>query len=663
MALFTSREKNALAMICDTLIPALDAQNDEDPDLFRLKAADLNVADRMEETIELVADDETKWLLKLFLNSIENGLFNRATTGIGQTLPFTQLDLDTRTKLLRAWSDSRIPFARRAFQGIKRLAMAIFYSTTRDTPDGKTNPTWAVFNYQVPTNGSTPAPRPIKPLAIIEPTTLYTDALVIGSGAGGGVVAGELSAAGLDVIAAEKGGYYVESDFHGRELDSYHMLYERSGVLTTADLGVTLLAGSTLGGGTTVNWMASLRTPDHVLREWETEYGFTGAASVDYQRSVEAVCKRINVSEDECANNVLNAGLEAGCKALGYDVATVPRNVKNCEDCGFCTFGCPFGAKQSTAKTYLQDAHDRGARILVRAEVKRVLYNNGVAQGAELIVLGEDGSPHAVTIHAKVVVVAAGAVNTPALLLRSGLGNANIGAHFHIHPTTMICSLFDEPVYGWRGSPMTRYSREFANLDGKGYGVWLETAPIHPGLGAQAFAWQSGRQHKRNMQRMDHFSNIIVLNRDAHGGRITIDRHGQPVLHYALSDHDGRHLMHGLIEAMKIHLAAGAKAIFAPHNHIPGYELGANFETFLDSVRSAGFATNAYSLFSAHQMSTCRIGGNSQLGALTPEGESYEVKNLFVADGSVLPTAAGVNPMISIMSAAHWIAQHIKTRF
>lgn len=654
MTLFTPREKNTLALICDTFIPALEPQEGDDLRLFCLKAADLNLADWIEDAIEQVADNENKLLLRLFFFGIEIGLFNRLTAG--QPRPFSQLDLDSRTNLLRAWADSRIPIARRAFQGLKRLAFALFYSIM---PDGQPNPTWAVYNYQLPPSRAAHPPRPIQPMTITEATKLYTDALVIGSGAGGGVVAGELSAAGIDVIVAEKGGYSTGADFHGRELESYRSLYERKGVLTTADLGVTMLAGSTLGGGTTINWMASLQTPAEVLREWAQDYGFSGATSADFARSVEAVSRRINVNTDECAANPQNAALEGGCKALGYTTSVIARNVKGCEECGFCTFGCIFGAKQSTAQTYLLDAYNRGARILVNAHVDRVLHAGGVAQGAEVTV---DGT-HRVTIGAKVVIVAAGAIHTPAVLLRSGLGNANIGANLHIHPTTMVCSIMDEPVRGWQGAPMTRMTRQFANLDGRGYGVWLETAPIHPGLGAQAFPWQSGRQHKRNMQRMEHFSNIIILNRDRDSGRVTLDRRGQPVLRYGLSAYDARHLTRGLLEAMKIHHAAGAKTIFAPHNHLEEYQNGGNFETFLERVKSAGFAPNTAALFSAHQMSTCRIGANSRIGAVSPEGETYEVNNLYVADGSVLPTAAGVNPMLSIMSVAHYIAQHIKARF
>ena len=163
---------------------------------------------------------------------------------------------------------------------------------------------------------------------------------------------GELSAAGKEVIVVEKGAYYADHQFSGRELAS-QSLFEKRGLLTTSDMSMSVLAGSTLGGGTTVNWAASLRTPQDVLHEWEYEYGFTGASGKGFQHSLDAVLKRMNVGVEETFINVNNTLLERGCEALGYDVTPIPRNVKGCEECGFCNFGCTFGAKQGTLKTYL----------------------------------------------------------------------------------------------------------------------------------------------------------------------------------------------------------------------------------------------------------------------------------------------------------------------
>ncbi len=659
MAFLNDNQRRTLALVCETLVPALQAEEGEDERLFRWDASAFNIPEQFETAVERVTDAATQQQLRLFFNLIENGLFNRLTAG--QPEAFSRLTLEERTAVLNAWAGSRFPIARKTFQALKRMTLFLFYSAM---PDGQPNPTWPVYSYSGPPGAPENAPHPIKPLEINAPTTLYTDVLVVGSGAGGGVVAWELTAAGHDVIVVEKGGYHAEGDFHGKERESTECLFDKYGALTTRDISMLVLAGSTLGGGTTINWSASLRTPESVLREWETQYGFTGAAGADFQQSLDAVLKRMNVNTDECAPNPQNAALERGCKKLGYDVTVIPRNVKGCEECGFCNYGCAFGAKQGTLKTYLQDAHERGARILVNARVERVLQSHGAATGALVMVQGQNGAAHEITIQAKAVVVAAGTVHTPVLLMRSGLSNGNIGANLHLHPVTVTYGIYKDAVCGWTGQPMTRYTRQFANLDGRGYGVRLETAPVHPGIAALTLPWVSGRAHKRLMQRLHHLANIIVLTRDYYGGRVTVDRDGNPVLYYDLHPYDARHMMTGLIEALRVHRAAGAEEVSAPHNDQLAFHdrRDQNFEHFLEQVKARGFQPNAYALFSAHQMSSCRIGGNTALGAVDPTGETYEVRNLFVADGSVLPTASGVNPMVTIMGTAHYLAQHIKSK-
>ncbi len=658
MPFLTPAQKHTLGLICDTFIPPIMPDKGDNPTLFGLSAADVKLVDVLEENILAVTDEAARTQLQVILNLIESPIFNRLTVSNRQA--FSDMLPNDRTTLLRSWGNSNLAPARQWFQSLKRLAMFLFYAIT---PNGEPHPAWAILRYpNHPPHAEATTPA-IEPLTINAPTTLHTDVLVIGSGAGGGVIAGELSAAGHEVLVVEKGAYHPDHQFSGRELAS-QSLFEKRGLLTTSDLSMSILAGTALGGGTTINWAASLRTPDDVLHEWAHEYGFTGADGEGFQRSLDAVLKRLNVDGEASPVNVTNAALTRGCEALGYDVATIPRNVKGCEECGFCNFGCPFGAKQGTVKTYLQDAHERGTRILVNAQVNRLLIERGTAVGADVRVQAAVGGWQPVTIRAKWVVVAAGAIHTPALLIRSGLTNANIGANLHLHPVTVTYGLFDEPVMGWQGPPMTRLSRQFANLDGHGYGVRLETAPVHPGLAAATFPWQSGVTHKRMMSNLPNLANIITLTRDRYSGQVAINGRGEPVVHYKLHPYDAAHMVKGMMESLRVHIAAGATEVSSPHNQQMRYRPaeGGKLDDFLREVEARGLHPNAYALFSAHQMSSCRIGGNSAIGAVDPTGESYEVRNLFVADGSVLPTASGVNPMISIMATAHFLAQGMKAR-
>lgn len=657
MAFLTPAEHNTLAAICDTIVPALPDGTDY-PTLNEHSARTLNLEPYVAASLERSTSEAEKRELKAFLRALEVPVVNGALNRKWQR--FSDLPLADREAILADWGNSRILKRRQAFQGIKQITLFLAYA---NLPNNDKHPVWETIGYSGPHGGSDDTPKAIEPYDISDQHTLTTDVLIIGSGAGGGVVAGELSEAGYEVMVVEKGGYHTEADFTGNEREANDMLYEQNATLTTADTSMLILAGSTLGGGTTVNWSASFRTPDHVLNEWANEYGIRDAATDTWQRSLDAVTGRTDVDCDESFPNPNNAMLEKGAVALGYHMDVIPRNVKGCEDCGFCGYGCTFGAKQGTMKTYLQDAYERGGKIVVNAKALRVLHERGEAKGAVLEVPDKNGHIKLVTVKAKIVVVSAGSIHTPALLKRSNLQNPNIGEHLHLHPVSMVFSIFDEPIRPWMGVPMSRISKEFSNLDGRGYGTALEVAPAHPGLGAAILPWQSARQHKQLIAKMAHTANGIALTRDYYGGRVRVDTHGEPILDYQLHPYDAKHLQRGILELLKIHYAAGAKEIYAPHNAFFGHINDGNdssFVRFLRKVEDAGIKRLALPLFSAHQMSSARMAASPRQGALKPTGETWDVKNLFVADGSAMPTATGVNPMISIMGTSHYIAQHIK---
>jgi choline dehydrogenase-like flavoprotein len=504
-------------------------------------------------------------------------------------------------------------------------------------------------------------------VAITGDTTLEADVVVIGSGAGGGLVAGELAKAGKSVVVLEKGGYNNEANLTLQEAQATPELFLKRGTLTTKDLGVIILAGSTLGGGTVVNWMTSLRTPAEVLDEWEQSSGlkdcFTGAA---LQASFAAVEQRISVNKENSAHNRQNQLLTDSCEALGYSVEVIPRNAIDCQQrCGTCGFGCRYGAKQSTMKTYLQDAYDAGARILVRCSAGRVLIENGRAVGVEATAVDGEKT-HKVTVRARVVIVAAGSLHSPAVLLRSGLENAHIGRHLHLHPTTTVTGLYPEKVYSWQGVMQSAYSREFAHLDGN-YGYTLEVPPAHPGLMGLATPWYSAHEYRERMIDAASFATFIVLTRDKGEGTVTIDRDGEPVIDYVVSAYDRSHLLHGMRQAVRLHFAAGAKSVVSLQTRrtwLDKPEGGAVSEQqlreFDRQLERHGMGVNRIIMFTAHQMGTCRMGADPKASVTDANGQVHGVKGLFVCDGSVFPGPSGVNPMLSIMGLCHKSAQYIK---
>lgn len=674
----TDPQFEALTALCDTLLPALDPPPGVSPEVaayFKRSAADLNIPRTLTTVIRNYATPEaqqqTKQLLDLLSSPLGTGLLT------GQFRKFADLPFATREKILQRWSVSSIGLLRQGFQGVKRLAHSLYFSAH---DENRLNPNWPAINYPGPygqTGVSAPfehtlgeqasgehtgSPlQPIKPRSITEDTTLNCDVVIVGSGAGGGVVAGVLAQAGHHIIVLEKGDHYTEADYTGSEYDAFERMYESAGNLATEDLGLVVLAGATLGGGTTINWAASFRTPDHVLQEWETEHHLPGFTGPEFQQALDAVCVRGHVDTDESQCNPQNQMLFEGCKKLGYHVAPIPRNVQGCQECGWCGFGCPFGAKQGTLKTWLQDAAVAGADIITRCYVDQVRIENGQAIGVAANVNG-----HTLTVNARIVVVAAGALHSSALLLRSRVPNPNLGLNLRLHPTTAVRAEFAHPIETWRGVMMGVYSDELGDLDGQHYGVKLETPPAHPGLLGYALPWLSAHHYKSLMARVAMDAAFIVLTRDRGSGRIIIDKRGRPRLHYHLSKIDSDHLQAGIEAALRVATAAGAVEISTLHSGLPAFRPTENdaaaFEEYLQRVKKAGTTVNKLGLFSAHQMGTCRMGGERAHSVLDHNGQSWAVKNLFVADASTFPTSSGVNPMITIEAIAYQIAQYIKTR-
>jgi choline dehydrogenase-like flavoprotein len=661
----TSDEFSVLEAVCDTLLPSLEPLGGSSEIVaayYRRSARDLNVAHLVAETVSYEneqAKADFRRLLAL-LSSPAAGLLLA-----GNPRPFKALPQEKREKYLIAMANSPIGQLRQGYQSIKRLAGFDFFAA----PDATgVNPNWAAIDYTAPAPPPADASQPLKPLKITEDTTVEADVVIIGSGAGGGVVAGELAMAGKSVVVLEKGGYNNEANFTLQEAQAAPELYLKRGTLTSKDLGIIVLAGSTLGGGTVVNWMTSFRTPGEILEEWAWDSGISDFTGADLQASFEAVEQRISVTSVS-SHNRQNQLLFDGCKELGYHAGELRNNAIGCEQrCGFCGFGCRYGCKQSTLKTYLQDAYDHGARIIVRCSAEKVLIENGRAAGVQATAIDtETGQTHRVTVRARAVIVAAGAVHSPAVLLRSGLENPHVGRHLHLHPVTSVSGIYPDKVYSWQGVMQSAYSNQFGHLDGN-YGYKLEVPPAHPGLIGSSTPWYSPREYRDQVLRVANIATFIILTRDKGEGTITIDRDGEPVIDYVVSVYDRNHLMHGVRQAARIHFAAGATSIVTLHNkrtRLDRPEGGTvseqQFREFDRQVERHGMGVNRIIMFTAHQMGTCRMGADPKNAVVDGNHEVYGVKGLFVCDGSVFPGASGVNPMLSIMGLAHRSSQYIKT--
>jgi choline dehydrogenase-like flavoprotein len=634
----SARQRRALEAICNTFAPSGDGWP---------SATDMGVPDAIARGLESAPRNAVRTQFLQLLDFWDSRL--HSLYAIGRFARFSSLAPEARERVLLSWADSGIKRRRAAFQALRKVIGLLY--VTLPAADGGRSPVCDKLGYPGPLGTQRPdAPRPLH--AIVPATDLSCDVCVIGSGAGGATVAAVLAKAGCDVIVLEAGGYFDDADFDGDALRGFERLYAESGNSATWDRSVNLLAGECLGGGTVVNYCTSFRTPDDVRAEWAAA-GVPWFTQDAYTRSLDAVCARLSVNLEHNRVSAREQVLQRGLQSLGWHCAPMPRNVVGCEQgkiCGYCGFGCTIGAKQSAAKTWLVDAQDAGARLYVQTRAERILVQAGRAVGVEARTKGGQRA----SVRCASVVTACGAIHTPALLLRSGLRNEHIGRHLHLHPVSNVSGIFAEEIRPWEGTMQAVYSDQLRFLSGN-YGVKLETTALQPAIEAAVLPWRDAQHYRSLLEKLPRTVGIGALVRDREGGRVTVDQDGQPISNYSLSPFDRKHLRQGFIGAARILEAAGAELIFSPHAKWCAYEPGrrGSLGTFIQDMDLAGWDAAQLALFSFHIMGTARMGGSPKTSATNPEGGTWEVRNLYVGDGSAFPSASGVNPMISIEGIAH----------
>ncbi len=645
--MLSDSQQAVLTAVCDTVVPSL-ARNRDPDELWRRKASDIGVDMGAALLISEIPDPELRGGLLQLIDALGGQGITRAPSQ------------ESREQILRntALSDPR------AAAGVAALiGMTLFLHYGAPDPQTGKNPNWETFGYPGPISAP---PEVEKPLKIEEPQgseeTIEADVCIVGSGSGGSVVAAVLAARGLDVVVLEAAGYYNESDFTQLELPAYQQMFWRGGPTPTADGNVSLVAGTTLGGGTTINWTNCLRTRPWVREQW-AEHGLGDVGESAFDRHLDAVLERISAN-DQCSDlNGTHERLREGTEALGWSFETIVRNSDrdkySPETAAYLGFGDQSGSKQSADRTWLADAQEHEARFLTFTRATRVLVEGGRATGVEAVWQPQDGRGAKVTVRAPRVVVASGSLESPALLLRSGIGGPAVGHNLRLHPSSVVGGAYGADQKAWWGAPQAGLCDEFADT-GDGYGFLIETAQYAPGLIGSATPWISAADHKQRMEEFRFTANFISLTRDRGAGQVSIDANGESVPMYAVTDElDLENLKKGIDAQIRLHEAAGAHMIGPLAEGAPTWRRGDDLEAFIGGVKRIPFRAGGYKLFSAHQMGSCRMGDDPQTSVAGPWGELHDTKGVWIGDASAFPTSSGTNPMVSIMALAHRTAEAI----
>ncbi len=495
---------------------------------------------------------------------------------------------------------------------------------------------------------------------------LSAEVCVIGSGAGGAVTAASLAAGHRDVLIVEEGGYYTHADFDMKEAHMMPRLYQESMQRTTADLAIAILQGRAVGGTTVVNWTTSFRTPEDVIEHWAKKHQVAGFEYKDLVPHYEAIESRLSIHKVEvAAMNRNNQRFYDGCKTLGYQVDTTSRNVYQCIQSGYCGTGCPINAKRSMLVTKIPDAIDGGARLLFRCRVERLEVRGGevsTAHGVLLDAAGYAPTGRRVTVRAKRFVLAGGAINSPALLLRSGLNHEGIvGTRTFLHPVIANTALYDEPIEAFYGAPQSAASHEFARR-GDDVGFFMECAPAYPVTAATAVPG-FGEAHRQAMltvgRRAVHIAlSIDGFHDDVPGGTVKLRASGAPLLDYPIPPRIWESFRTSQKKLAEIAFASGAKEVATLHD--PGVIMKSRND--LEKIDAAPWEPCRVGVFTAHQMGGCRMGDDPKKSVVrSSDLRHHALTNLHVIDGSVFPTSLGVNPQESIYGLAHLMASRIPT--
>ena len=492
---------------------------------------------------------------------------------------------------------------------------------------------------------------------------LDADAVVVGTGAGGGMAMRELARAGLDVVALEAGGHHGPADFDQREESMLPMLFEEAGARTTHDRAIRVLQGRGVGGSTVHNTNLCKRTPPELLELWERRHGVSGCGPADLAPVFDEVERDLSVAEiAETLRNPNNRVLERGVRALGVRGGPLRHNRVGCRQSGFCELGCAYDAKQNSLKVLVPQALATGrATLLSDTRADRIEHDGDGVRGVRATACDARGAEVAsVTVRARVVVLAASATGSAALAWRSALPDPHdrLGRGLHLHPGAAVAGVFDERIDGFAGIPQSYECTEWLDFaEASDRRVWITTVFAHP-VGTAAAMPGFGAAHTALMRQYPHLAVLVAMVHDRSEGRVEIDAEGFPVLRYTLGLRDREQLATGLRGGARLLLAAGAREVVVP----AATPLRIRREADLDAIGPWLGEPHAMPLTAVHPMGGMCLGDDPHASVVASTGEHHQVRGLFALDASLFPTSIGVPPQLSIYAFARHLARHAVER-
>ena len=487
-----------------------------------------------------------------------------------------------------------------------------------------------------------------------EDQTLEADVVIIGSGAGGGTALEILTKAGLNVIIVEAGPLKSSKDFDMEERNAYPNLYQQSAAMKTADNAIAMLQGRAVGGSTTINWTTSIRTPSNTLDFWQSEKSITGLSDQELTPWFEEMEKRLNIKTWNYPPNQNNHVLQKGCEKLGWNFSKVKRNVKGCNNAGYCGMGCPINAKQSMLVTTIPSALNNGATLLSQVKAVKFDHAKDKIYSVKALALNENAKPTGITVSlkAKHFILAGGAIHTPVLMLRSEAVDPYnlLGKRTFLHPSTLCAAEFDHNIKAHSGAPQSIISDEFLWPSHKQnhLGYKLEVPPVHPMMLAST-SLGFGEEHAKFMSRFNHLQACIALIRDgfheeSQGGEVKLTKSGFEV-DYPINNMLWQTVRCSYLSMAEIQFAAGAKRILPINDGMTFLNTWAKAK---EAILQMELSPRKTVIGSAHIMGGCPMGNDRQMAMVDCFGRSHYLENLSIMDGSLFPSSLGANPQLTI---------------